>query len=56
MTSAGRLMVSLKLCRTGVPQHGQLPDILWRVAGAGLAAVVYLPGVLDTPLQVRAPP
>jgi hypothetical protein len=29
-----------------------LRNILWRAAGAGLAAVVCLRGVLDTPLQV----
>jgi hypothetical protein len=33
-----------------------LRSILSCAAGAGVATVVYLRGVLDTPLQVQAPP
>ena len=36
-------------------QFIDFPDILWRVAGGGLAPSYVGGGVLDTQVQVRAP-
>jgi hypothetical protein len=52
---AAQSTLSRSIRHTAFRQPVGFRNILWRSAGAGLAAVDICGGVIDTPLQVQAP-